>query len=82
MAIRSPRYRMHSFTISNEGDNQWFSAEIQLHMTLFKISVSLSDFHNSPIRTDEFQKHHAILRSEYRGYHTSVEDTDLSHSFA
>lgn len=37
MVIRTPRYRMHRFTISDDGDDHsWFSVEVQLNMTVLK----------------------------------------------
>ncbi|KAH6840908.1 hypothetical protein B0I37DRAFT_385496 [Chaetomium sp. MPI-CAGE-AT-0009] len=77
MEEKSPRYRILSFTTSNEGDkSQWFSLEIQLHVCRFRISVSPSDFRNSPVRSEEFQKYFAFLFSENHHHDDSFEETD------
>ncbi|AEO58537.1 hypothetical protein MYCTH_2305950 [Thermothelomyces thermophilus ATCC 42464] len=77
MEKKRPRYRILSFTTSHEGDKrQWFSLEIQLHTSRFRISVSLSNFRNSPIRSEEFQKYFALLLSENDNHNDSFEETD------
>ncbi|KAK3293381.1 uncharacterized protein B0H64DRAFT_404183 [Chaetomium fimeti] len=77
MENRSPRYRILSFTTSNECDKpQWFTLEIQLHTSRYRISVSPSNFRNSAVRSDEFQKYFAFLLSENNGDNDSSEDMD------
>lgn len=67
MEEKMPRYRILSFTTSNETDEvEWFMLEIQLHTTRFPITVSPSNFRDSPVRSEEFQKYFAVLRSEKR----------------
>jgi hypothetical protein len=71
-----PPYRILSFTTSKEDDNsQWFTLEIKLHASRFRISVSPSNFHNSVIRSDEFQKYFALLLSEKDDPNDSVEES-------
>ena len=58
-------YRILGFTTSNEDDSsQWFMLEIKLHASRFRISVSPFNFHNSAVRSDEFQKYFTLLLSE------------------
>lgn len=60
-----PHYRMLGFTTSNEVDpHQWIILDIQFHTTRFKISISLSDFRDSPIQSEAFQRYLAHLLSE------------------
>ncbi|KAK4247244.1 hypothetical protein C7999DRAFT_14705 [Corynascus novoguineensis] len=76
---KSPRssYRILSFTTSNENDDcQWFMLEIKLHASRFRISVSPSDFRNSAVRSDEFQKYFALLLSENDGPEGSIGEWD------
>ncbi|KAK4235246.1 hypothetical protein C8A03DRAFT_17994 [Achaetomium macrosporum] len=78
MQTKSPKYRILSFTTSNKRDKrQWFSLEIQLHTTRFRIAVSPLHFCNSPVRSAEFQKYFALLLFEHDGGHDdSIEETD------
>ena len=73
MEEKSPEYRILSFTTSNERDKrQWFSLEIQVLASRYRITVSPSNFRNSPIRSHEFQKYFAFLRSQ----HNNDDDND------
>jgi len=71
-------YRILGYTTSNERDeHQWFSLEIRLHTSRFKISVAPSlHFRNSAARTDEFQKYHALLVSGDEGGDGSEHELD------
>jgi tRNA A-37 threonylcarbamoyl transferase component Bud32 len=74
---KSPRYRILSFTTSKEGDErQWFSLEIQLHTSRFRISVSPSNFRNSAVRSAEFQKYFSLLLSEHEDHDDFSEEMD------
>ena len=65
MEKETPRYRILSFTTSNERDKSpWFSLEIQVRASRYRITVSPSDFRNSPIRCHEFQEYFEFLRSQ------------------
>ncbi len=73
MDEKSPKYRILSFTTSNERDKrQWFSLEIQVRASRYRITVSPSNFRNSPVRSHEFQEYFAFLRSQ----HNSHDDDD------
>ena len=79
MEKQSPRYRIVSFTTSNERDKrQWFSLEIQVRASRFRISVSPSNFRNSPVRSHEFEEYFAFLCSQDNNYDDddSFEETD------
>ncbi|KAH6620993.1 hypothetical protein B0J18DRAFT_450404 [Chaetomium sp. MPI-SDFR-AT-0129] len=55
---------------------QWFSLEIQLRTNRYTISVSLSNFRNSAVRSEEFQKYFETLRSQNEGHDDSLEEID------
>ncbi len=77
MEQESPRYRILSFTISNKGEQrQWFSLEIQLHASRFRISVSLSNFRSSPARSDEFRQYFSFLLSQNNNDDDSFEEDE------
>ena len=69
MEEKSTKYRIISFTTSNERDRrQWFSLEIQVRASRYRITVSPSNFRNSPLRSHEFQEYFAFLRSQHNNY--------------
>ncbi|KAK4132167.1 hypothetical protein BT67DRAFT_92170 [Trichocladium antarcticum] len=62
---RTSNYRILGFTTANEGEEPpWFSLEVRLHNSRFRISVTLSNFRNSPAQFEEFHKYFALLLSE------------------
>ncbi|KAK4096334.1 hypothetical protein N658DRAFT_501701 [Parathielavia hyrcaniae] len=74
---KNTTYRILSFTTSKEGDeHQWFTLEIQLHTSRYRISVLPSNFRNSAVRSDEFQKYFSLLLSENEGHDDSFEEMD------
>ncbi|KAK4240611.1 hypothetical protein C8A03DRAFT_31317 [Achaetomium macrosporum] len=77
METKRQKYRILGFTASNESDErQWFSLQIRLYTTRFRIAVSLSNFRNSPVRSAEFQKYFVLLLSQNDGHDDSFEETD------
>lgn len=73
-----PRYRTLGFTTSKpEEEHPWFSLDIQLHTSRYRIYVLPSNFGNSAVRSDEFQNYLALLLSEHgQQQDDSFDETD------
>lgn len=74
---RTSKYRILGFTTANEGEEpQWFSLEVRLHNSRVRISVTLSNFRNSPAQSEEFHKYFVLLLSENKDEEGEQEGQD------
>lgn len=75
---KRPRYVLSSYTTSNKEENiDWFFFEIKLNGKRFEIDVSISEFQNSPSRTEQARKALTTLRSDWDGTQDEGETSSL-----
>ncbi|KAK3933881.1 hypothetical protein QBC46DRAFT_401047 [Diplogelasinospora grovesii] len=75
------RYLISSYAYSNEDkDSDWFRLAIRLNGREFHLQVSLSEFHNSPSKTQQFQEYLACLRAGDEDDDEENSDKEMSES--